>query len=77
VSPKTPSKKVDKNHSSDQIIRNKDAGVETRKRIRSSEQTHLTLLSTIVPNCFEKSSKDEFWRKDMDEELDQIEKSEN
>ena len=35
VSPKTPSKRVQKNHPSDQIIRNKDAGVETRRRIHS------------------------------------------
>jgi hypothetical protein len=33
VSPKTPSKRVQKNHPSDQIIGNKDAGVETRRKI--------------------------------------------
>jgi hypothetical protein len=75
VSPKTPNKRVQKNHPSDQIIRNKDAGVETRRRIRSPEQTHLALLSTIEPNCFEEANKDEFWNKAMDEELDQIEKN--
>jgi hypothetical protein len=75
VSPKTPSKRVQKNHPSDQIIGNKDAGVETRRKIRSPEQTHLALLSTIEPNCFEEASKDEFWNKAMDEELDQIEKN--
>jgi hypothetical protein len=75
VSPKTPSKRVQKHHHSDQIIGNKDAGVETRRKIRSPEQTHLALLSTIEPNCFEKASKDEFWNKAMDEELDQIEKN--
>jgi transposase InsO family protein len=75
VSPKTPSKRVQKNHPSDQIIRNKDAGVETRRRIHSPEQTHLALLSTIEPNCFEEASKDESWNKAMDEELDQIEKN--
>jgi hypothetical protein len=47
VYPKTPSKRVQKNHPSDQIIGNKDARVETRRKIRSPEQTHLTLLSTI------------------------------
>ena len=47
VSPKTPSKRVQKNHPSDQIIGNKDAGVETRRKIRSPEQTHQALLSTI------------------------------
>src|ERR1700678_2962974 len=75
VSPKTPSKRVQKNHPSDQIIGNKDAGVETRRKLCSPEQTHLALLSTIEPNCFEEASKDEFWNKAMDEELDQIEKN--
>jgi hypothetical protein len=53
VSPKTPSKRVQKNHPLDQIIGNKDVVVETRRKIRSPEQTHLALLSTIEPNCFE------------------------
>jgi hypothetical protein len=75
VSPKTPSRRVHKNHPSYQIIGNKDAGVETRRRIHSPEQTHLALLSTIEPNCFEEANKDEFWNKAMDEELDQIEKN--
>jgi hypothetical protein len=73
VPPKTPRKRVQKNHPSDHIIGNKDAGVETRIRIHSPEQTHLTLLSTIEQNNFEEASKDEFWNKVMDEELDQIE----
>jgi hypothetical protein len=75
VSPKTPSKRVQKNHPSAQIIENKYVGVETRRKIRSPEQTHLALLSTIEPNCFEEANKDEFWNKAMDEELDQIEKN--
>jgi hypothetical protein len=75
VPPKTPSKRVQKNHPSDQIIRNKDAGVETRRRICSPEQMHLALSSTIEPNNFEEANKDEFWNKAMDEELDQIEKN--
>jgi hypothetical protein len=75
VSPKTPRKRVQKNHPSDQIIGNKDARVETRRKISSPEQTHLSLLSTIEPNCFEEASKDEFWNKAMDEEFDQIEKN--
>ena len=75
VSPKTPSKRVQKNHPLDQIIGNKDAGFETRRKIRSPEHTHLALLSTIEPKCFEEANKDEFWKKAMDEELDQIEKN--
>jgi hypothetical protein len=74
VSPKTPRKRVQKNHPSDQIIGNKDAGVETKRKIHLPEQIHLALLSTIEPNCFEEAIKDEFWNKAMDEELDQIEK---
>jgi hypothetical protein len=75
VSPKTPSKRVQKNHPSDHIIGNKDAGVETRRNIRSPEQTHLALLSTIEINYFEEDNKNEFWNKAMNEELDQIEKN--
>jgi hypothetical protein len=75
VSPKTPSKRVQKTHPLDHIIGNKDAGVETRRKNRSPEQTHLTLLSTIEPNCFEEASKDKYWNKAMDEELYQIEKN--
>ena len=73
--PKTPSKQVQKNHPSDQIIGNKDAGVETRRRIRSLEQIHLALLSTIEPKFFEEATKDEFWNKALDEEFDQKEKN--
>jgi hypothetical protein len=75
VPPNTPSKRVQKNHPSDQIIRNKDVGVDTRRIIRSLEQTHLALSSTIEPKGFEEASKDEFWNKAMDEELDQIDKN--
>jgi hypothetical protein len=75
VSPKTPRKRGQKNHPSDQIIGNKVAGVETRRNIHSPEQTHLALLSTIEPNYFEEANKDEFWNKAMNEELDQIEKN--
>jgi hypothetical protein len=40
VSPKTHSKRVQKNHPSDKIIGNKDAGVVTRRKIRSPEKKH-------------------------------------
>jgi hypothetical protein len=73
VPPNTPRKRVQKIHPSDHIIRNKDVGFETRRRTHSSEQMHLKLLSTIEPNNFEEASKDEFWNKAMNEELDQIE----
>ena len=75
VSPNKPRKQAQKNHPSNQIIGNKDEGVEIRRKIRSLEQTNLALVSTIEPNCFEEANKDEFWNKSMDEELDQIEKN--
>jgi hypothetical protein len=50
-------------------------GVETRRIIYSPEQTHLALTSMIEPTYFEEASKDEFWNKAMDEELDQIEEN--
>ena len=75
--PKTPSRRVNKNHPLDPIIKNEDAGVETRRRIYSLEQTHLALTSTIEPTYFQEASKDEFCNKAMDEELDQIEKNDS
>jgi hypothetical protein len=75
VPPKTPRKGVQKNHPLDQVIGNKDTGVETRKSICSPEQMHLALSSTIETNNFEEASKDEFWNKAMIEELDQIQKN--
>jgi hypothetical protein len=66
---------VQKNHPSYQIIRNKDQGVETRRRFQSREIEHLTLLSTVEPSNFEEASRDELWIKVMDEELDHIEKN--
>ena len=41
----------------------------------SLSASSILLSSTIEPNCFEEASKDEFWNKAMDEELDQIEKN--
>jgi len=58
-----------KNHPSEQIIENKDVGVETRRRICSPEQQHLTLLSTVERRIFEEAKKDEKWVKSMDEEF--------
>jgi hypothetical protein len=63
---------MQKNHPSNQIIENKDAGVETIRRICSPEQYHLALLSTIKPSNFEEDNKGEHRVKVMDEELYQI-----
>ena len=76
IPPNTPSRQVQKNHPSDHIIENKDAGVETRRTICSPEQMHLALTYMIEPTYFEEANKDEFLNKAMDEELDQIEKNE-
>jgi hypothetical protein len=75
---RTPSHRVQKNHPPEQIIGDKNAGIETRgsKRFRTPEQRHLALLSTIEPNNFEEASNDEHWVKAMEEELHQIEKNE-
>jgi hypothetical protein len=67
VTSKTLSIRVQKNHPSDQINKNKDAGVETRRRMHPPKQTHLALTSTIEPTFFEEAN--------MDEELDQREKN--
>jgi hypothetical protein len=75
VPPNTSIKRAQKNHPSDQIIRNKDGEVETRRIIDSPEQMNLSLSSMIEPNSFEEANKDEFWYKAMDQELDQIEKN--
>lgn len=48
-----------KNHPPEQIIGNRDATDETRRRICSPEQQHLALLSTIEPSSFEEANKDE------------------
>jgi hypothetical protein len=58
VPSKTPIKRVQKNQPLDQIIENKDARVETRRRIHSLEQTHLALLPMIESSSFEEASKD-------------------
>ena len=58
---------MQKNHLSEQIIGNKYVGVETRRRILSSKQQHIALLSIVEPRSFEEYSKDEHWIKSMDE----------
>jgi hypothetical protein len=39
---------------------NKDAGVETRRRIHSPEQTHLALTSTIEPTILKRPARMNF-----------------
>ena len=65
---------VQKNHPEDQIIGNKSAGVQTRRKL--VYQTEIALLSCIEPNSIKEAWKDEIWVKAMNGELDQIEKNE-
>jgi len=67
--PKSPSKRVQKNHPESQIIGDKNAGVETRRKLTfDSEQT---MLSMIEPKSFKEASKSKNWTKAMNKELDQ------
>ena len=52
---KTPNRRVQKNHPSNQIIRDKSTGVETRRRKqgKTPKHAHLSLLSIIEPKNVE------------------------
>jgi hypothetical protein len=52
ISTKTPSKRIQKSHPPEQIIGNMDTRVETRRKLCSSRQRNLALLSTVEPNSF-------------------------
>jgi len=67
----TLSYKWKKDHPKEQVIRDTNAGVQTRKKLT----LEYSLLSSIEPKCVAKASKDEGWIKAMNEELDQIEKN--
>ena len=71
---KTPSRRVQKNHLEEQIIGDASDGVLTRRQLMY--QTKTAYLSHIEPTSVKESCKDENWVKDMNEELDQIEKNE-
>jgi regulator of extracellular matrix RemA (YlzA/DUF370 family) len=68
--PRTPPKRVHKNHPESQIIGDKSAGVETRRRLAfDSEQE---MLSLIEPKSIKEAVKSKYWIKSMNEELGQI-----
>lgn len=72
---KTTSKIVQRNHPQEQIIGDRTAGVQTRRKLASaSDQVHLCLISKFEPKTYIEASKDELWIKAMEEELGQIEK---
>jgi hypothetical protein len=65
-----------KNHPANQIIGEKDKGVQTRRKIiKNTEQSHIAFISMLEPKNFNETSKDDHWVKDMNDELDQIEKN--
>jgi hypothetical protein len=67
---------IQKNHPASQIIGEKDKGVQTRRKlIKTTEQSHIALISMLEPKNFNEASKDDHWVKEMNEELDQIEKN--
>jgi hypothetical protein len=43
--------------------------------IKDTDQSHVAFLSMIEPTNFEEASKEEDWIREMNEELDQIEKN--
>jgi hypothetical protein len=70
------SKITQKNHPACQIIGEKEKGVQTgRKIIKNTEQSHLDFISMLEPKNFNEARKDDHWVKEMNDELDQIEKS--
>jgi hypothetical protein len=74
--PKTPSRYVQKHHPESQILGNKEASVQTRRKlIDTSSSANFALLSMSEPQNFMQASQDDHWVKAMNEELDQIEKN--
>ena len=71
---KTPSRYVQKHHPESQIMGQKEAGVQTRRKLAESS-SYLALLSSTEPQNVNEACKDECWVKAMDEELEQIEKN--
>jgi hypothetical protein len=67
---------IQKNHPASQIIGEKEKGVQTRRKlIKTTEQSHIALISMLEPKNFNEASTDDHWVKAMNEELDQIEKN--
>jgi transposase InsO family protein len=70
------SKIIQKNHLASQIIGEKDKGVQTRRKlIKTTEQSHISLISMMEPKNINEANKDDHRVKAMNEELDQIEKN--
>ena len=74
IEEKTPSRYVQKNHPKSQILGQKEVGIQTRKTIAEAS-SYLALLSSTEPQNVRGACKDECWVKEMDEELEKIEKN--
>lgn len=73
---KTLTRYVQKNHCEHQIVGDKNEGVKTRRRLsKASEHVNICLLSEFEPKIFSDACKDEQWMKNMEEELNLIEKN--
>jgi hypothetical protein len=50
--------------------------VQTRRKIiKNTKQSHIAFISMLEPKNFNEASKDDHWVKEMNDELDQIEKN--
>jgi len=68
-------KYVQRHHPEENIIGDRDEGVQTRRRILiTPKRKVIALLSMIEPKTFAEASKDPHWVKAMEEEMSQIEK---
>ena len=74
IEEKTPSRYIQKNHPESQILGQKEAGIQTRRTIAEAS-SYLALLSSTEPQNVKEVCKYECWVKEMDEELEQIEKN--
>ena len=73
---KPSSRIIRKNHPENQIIGDKNKGVQTRRKILAeSEKSHVAFLSTTEPKSFNEACEDKDWIASMNEELYQIEKN--
>jgi hypothetical protein len=72
---KSPLRIIIKNHPENQIIGDINEGVQTRRKlIKDLEQSHVAFLSMTEPKSFEEARQEDNWIREMNEELDQIEK---
>jgi FtsZ-interacting cell division protein YlmF len=67
----TSSRIIQKNHPASQIVGENEKGVQTRRKlIKTTEQSHIALISMLEPKNFNEANTDDHWVKEMNEELD-------